>query len=234
DLKNLIASVKKKDVDYYTKPRTSVVITIKKQNQDKHIGIPVHTGEIQVTEFYHNYVLKTYDEVIGNRPLDLPPLEFTTVGMWFTIPQELKEEIIRQGLDFEGGLHAIEHAMVAMTPLYAMCDRWDIGGASTSMHYDTGLSTIFIYDGFEGGIGISEKLYELVENLFEATLQLLTNCECQEGCPSCIQSPKCGNGNIPLDKSAALLILNHIQSLKDPLTLTSISDSLEDEIMPPN
>ncbi|RLI37695.1 DEAD/DEAH box helicase, partial [Candidatus Bathyarchaeota archaeon] len=91
-----------------------------------------------------------------------------------------------------------------------------------------------IYDGFEGGIGISEKLYELVENLFEATLQLLTNCECQEGCPSCIQSPKCGNGNVPLDKKAALLILSRIQSLKRPLAFTDISDSPEDKTTPPN
>ena len=234
DLKNLNASVKKKDVDYYTEPRKSVEIMIQKQFQDKHVGIPVHIGEVQVTEFYHHYVLKTYDEVIGNRPLDLPPLDFTTVGMWFTIPQDLKEEIIRRDLDFEGGIHAIEHAMVALAPLYAMCDRWDIGGVSTSMHYDTGLSTIFIYDGFEGGIGISEKLYELVENLFEATLQLLTNCECQEGCPSCIQSPKCGNGNVPLDKKAALLVLSRIQSLKRPLALTDISDSSEDEAIPHN
>jgi DEAD/DEAH box helicase domain-containing protein len=214
DLKNLSATVKQKDVNYYTEARKSVDIKIQKQYEEKHVGIPVHIGDVQVTEFYHHYVLKTYDEVIGSRPLDLPQLDFRTVGMWFTIQQDFKEEIIRRGLNFEGGLHAIEHAMIAMAPLYAMCDRWDIGGVSTPLHYDTGQSTIFIYDGFEGGIGISEKLYELVENLFEATLQLLTNCECQEGCPSCIQSPKCGNDNIPLDKAAALLILSRIQSLK--------------------
>jgi DEAD/DEAH box helicase domain-containing protein len=97
--------------------------------------------------------------------------------------------------------------MIAMSPLYAMCDRWDIGGVSTPMHNDTELPTVFIYDGFEGGIGISETLYADVEKLFEATLNLISNCECAEGCPSCIYSPKCGNENKPLDKRAAKIIL---------------------------
>jgi DEAD/DEAH box helicase domain-containing protein len=216
NLKNLSATVTQKDVNYYTSPRKTVEINIQKQDKVKHIGIPVHIGDVQVTEFYHRYMLKTYDEIIGSQPLDLPPLNFTTVGMWFTIPHELKEEVTRREFDFEGGLHAIEHAMIAMAPLYAMCDRWDIGGVSTPLHYDTGQSTIFIYDGFEGGIGISEKLYALVENLFETTLQMLINCECQDGCPSCIQSPKCGNDNVPLDKAAAVLILSRLQSLKRP------------------
>ena len=91
-----------------------------------------------------------------------------------------------------------------------MCDRWDIGGVSTPLHPDTGQPTIFIYDGFEGGIGISESLYLLVEQLFKATLRLIKNCECIEGCPSCIYSPKCGNENKPLDKKAAIIILEKI------------------------
>jgi DEAD/DEAH box helicase domain-containing protein len=97
-----------------------------------------------------------------------------------------------------------------MAPLYAMCDRWDIGGVSTPMHSDTGHPTIFIYDGFEGGIGISETLYLLVEKLFATTLRLINDCECEEGCPSCIYSPKCGNENQPLDKKAAGIILGRL------------------------
>src|SRR3989304_7354603 len=144
-------------------------------------------------------MLKTYDEVIGRQQLSLPPLIFQTIGMWLIIPDEIESEIYSQTLNFEGGLHAVEHAMIAMAPLYAMCDRWDIGGVSTQMHPDTGRPTILIYDGFEGGIGISETLYRLVEELLAATLRLIKNCECLEGCPSCIYSPKCGNENEPLD-----------------------------------
>jgi DEAD/DEAH box helicase domain-containing protein len=100
--------------------------------------------------------------------------------------------------------------MIAMAPLYAMCDRWDIGGVSTILHFDTGSPTISIYDGYEGGIGISEKLYELIEPLFSTTLRLVKDCECEVGCPSCIYSPKCGNENEPLDKQAAIIILEDI------------------------
>jgi DEAD/DEAH box helicase domain-containing protein len=134
--------------------------------------------------------------------------------MWFTIPNEIKDEIQRTGLDFEGGIHAIEHAMIAMAPIYAMCDRWDIGGLSTPMHPDTEHPTIFIYDGFEGGIGISETLYANIQGLWEKTLQLISNCECKDGCPSCIYSPKCGNENEPLDKKAAIVILERLLKTK--------------------
>jgi len=215
NLNTLTAQAKKQDVDYYTDPRKTVEFTIDNIFEEKHIGVPVSLGELEVTEFYHSYVLKTYNEVIGRRPLNLPPLNFSTVGMWFTIPDEIGKTITEQGLDFAGGLHAVEHAMIAMSPLYAMCDRWDIGGVSTILHFDTGSPTISIYDGYEGGIGISEKLYELIESLFSTTLRLIKNCECEIGCPSCIYSPKCGNENEPLNKQAAIIILENIlQRLK--------------------
>ncbi len=102
--------------------------------------------------------------------------------------------------------------MIAMSPIFAMCDRWDIGGLSTPLHPDTGEPTIFIYDGFEGGIGISETLYANIQPLLEKTLKLIENCECKDGCPSCIYSPKCGNENEPLDKEAAIIILRHLVS----------------------
>ena len=126
------------------------------------------------------------------------------------IPEKIKEEIDAQGLDFDGGLHAVEHAMIAMSPMYAMCDRWDIGELSTPLHPDTGEPTIFIYDGFEGGIGISETLYSKIKPLWEKTLDLVDNCECKNGCPSCIYSPKCGNENQHLDKKAAIIILKQL------------------------
>jgi DEAD/DEAH box helicase domain-containing protein len=208
NLKTLIASVSKKDVSYNTEPRKTVDIDIKKKFLEKDVGVQIGLGEVQVTERYHQFVIKNNEVILGVEPLNLPPLTFSTVGMWFTIPEEIKNEIQhKQQLDFAGGLHAVEHAMIAMAPLYAMCDRWDIGGVSTPVHPDTEQPTIFIYDGFEGGIGISETLYAMIEKLFTATLQLISNCECTEGCPSCIYSPKCGNENKPLDKRAAKIIL---------------------------
>jgi DEAD/DEAH box helicase domain-containing protein len=190
NLKTLTATANKEDVSYNTEIRKTVDISIKRKFEEKDLGFQVGLGEVQVTEKYPHFVVKNNEVVLDIEPLNLPPLTFNTVGLWFTIPAEVQDEIQHKlQLDFAGGLHAVEHAMIAMSPLYAMCDRWDIGGVSTPMHSDTESPTIFIYDGFEGGIGISETLYADVEQLFEETLQLITNCECTEGCPSCIYSP---------------------------------------------
>ena len=210
NLQDLTAKVRKEDVNYYTESLKDVDVAIKKTFEEKQEKVQVRLGELTITEYYHQYITKSYDEVIKRLPLDLPPLTFSTVGMWFQIPSHLKDEIEAQELDFAGGLHAVEHAMIAMSPIFAMCDRWDIGGLSTPLHQDTGEPTIFIYDGFEGGIGISETLYANIKTLWEKTLQLIENCECKEGCPSCIYSPKCGNENEPLDKRAAAIILRAI------------------------
>ena len=210
DLTQLVAKVRQENVNYYTEALKDVDVAIKKTQEENHNGITVGLGELAITEIYHTYLTKTYDEVIKRTPLSLPPLSFSTVGLWFIIPEEIREEVEAEGLDFGGGLHAVEHAMIAMSPIFAMCDRWDVGGLSTPLHPDTGEPTIFIYDGFEGGIGISETLYSKIKPLWEKTLELIENCECQEGCPSCIYSPKCGNENKPLDKKAAKIILQHI------------------------
>ena len=210
NLETLTAKVRKEDVNYYTEVLKDVDVTIKKTFQEKQEKVKIGLGELTITETYHQYLTKTYDEVIKRLPLDLPLLTFTTVGLWFLVPDKLRKELESQNLDFDGGLHAVEHAMIAMSPIFAMCDRWDIGGLSTPLHPDTGEPTIFIYDGFEGGIGISENLYANIKLLWEKTLQLIDNCECKEGCPSCIYSPKCGNENEPLDKKAARIILKHL------------------------
>jgi DEAD/DEAH box helicase domain-containing protein len=214
DLTTLTARVRREDVNYHTEAMKTVDVTIDKTYEEKKAGITVGIGELDVTETYHEYVLKTYDEVIDRKPLNLPQLSFSTVGMWFIIPEEIRKEIEDQGLDFDGGLHAVEHAMIAISPIFAMCDRWDVGGLSTRLHVNTGHPTIFIYDGFEGGIGISEALYRKINKLWEKTLQLVKNCECKEGCPSCIYSPKCGNENEPLDKKAACIILSNLLGFK--------------------
>jgi DEAD/DEAH box helicase domain-containing protein len=170
DLDQLVAKVRQENVNYYTEVLKDVGVSIEKAFEESDNGVKVGLGELAITEDYPTYLTKTYDEVIKRTPLDLPPLLFTTVGLWFIVPEKIKEEIEGQGLDFDGGLHAVEHAMIAMSPMYAMCDRWDIGGMSTSLHPDTGESTIFIYDGFEGGIGISETLYSKIEQLWKKRL----------------------------------------------------------------
>jgi DEAD/DEAH box helicase domain-containing protein len=216
DLGQLVAKVRQENVSYYTEALKDVDVAIKKAYEDNDLGVKVGLGELSITEIYHTYLTKNYDEVIKRTPLNLPPLSFSTVGLWFIVPEQIREEIEAQGLDFDGGLHAVEHAMIAMSPMFAMCDRWDIGGLSTPLHPDTGEPTIFIYDGFEGGIGISETLHSKIRLLWEKTLQLIENCECKDGCPSCIYSPKCGNENKPLDKRAAKVIPRQLlKSLSD-------------------
>ena len=173
-----------------------------------------YLGEVEVTNNVVGFKKKAQytDEVIGEEPLDLPPLQFPTVALWFDLPSKAVDQLDKAQLDFAGGLHATEHAAIAMLPLFTLCDRNDIGGVSTPLHPDTGKAQIFIYDAYPGGIGIAEKGFELVEQLWQATLDAISECPCQEGCPSCIQSPKCGNNNKPLDKKAALILLEGLIS----------------------
>ncbi len=129
------------------------------------------------------------------------------MAFWFDIPRKIVHQLAELGLDFAGGIHATEHAAIALLPLFALCDRNDIGGVSTPLHADTGKPQIFIYDAYPGGVGIAERGFEFIEELWKATLALLKDCPCKSGCPACVQSPKCGNYNEPLDKKAALVIL---------------------------
>jgi len=201
------------DAAYYTQAREITDIRILGTTSEKDMGrVKVRLGGVevksQVTSFQKR--VQFTEEVVGWEPLDLPPRIFHTVALWFDIPPEAAQVIAGEGFDFAGGLHAIEHAAIAMLPLFALCDRNDIGGFSTPLHPDTGRPQIFIYDGYPGGIGISEKGFELVNELWEKTWGAIAECPCEEGCPSCIQSPKCGNNNEPLDKRAALIILREL------------------------
>jgi DEAD/DEAH box helicase domain-containing protein len=210
DINNCTATVRQENTNYHTETQKTVEVAIKKTLEQTPKTPKTALGELTITEIYPSYVVKSNDVIIKKHTLDLPSSSFQTVGFWFTVPEQVREEIEDKGLNFAGGLHALEHAIIAMAPMFAMCDRWDIGGMSTALHTDTGKPTVFIYDGFEGGIGISEALHSNIKPLLEKTLQLIETCECKEGCPSCIYSPKCGNGNEPLDKKAAYIILQRL------------------------
>jgi DEAD/DEAH box helicase domain-containing protein len=214
DLKLGIAKAIQKDVDYYTEALKLSEVAVRKERLRKTVnGIDIHVGDVTVTEQYYEYAMKRYEKLLGYFPLELPSQVFESVAIWFTLPESLHQRMLLDNKDFNGGIHAVEHAMIAMAPLFALCDRWDMGGLSTPNHPDTNLPTIFIYDAYEGGIGIAEKCYELFPELTKATLELVRDCECAEGCPACIYSPKCGNKNKPLDKAVAKEILEKIQNV---------------------
>jgi DEAD/DEAH box helicase domain-containing protein len=197
-------------VPYYTQTKDITEISIIEKTAEKSVdGEMVYLGEVDVTTTVLGFKKKRIytDEVIGEEPLDLPPQTFPTVALWFDIPPQVEEELAQKGLDLAGGLHATEHAAIGLLPLFALCDRNDIGGVSTPFHPDTGRAQVFIYDAYPGGIGIAEKGFELISELWQATLTAISECPCQEGCPGCIHSPKCGNNNEPLDKEAAIVIL---------------------------
>ena len=159
----------------------------------------------QVTSFLR---LAPSGDVLGEHPLHLPERDLMTRGVWWTVPEV---ELVQAGLDvadLPGALHAAEHASIGMLPLVAQSDRWDIGGVSTALHPDTGLPTVVVYDGYPGGAGFARRAYDEAATWLRATRDAISGCPCESGCPACVQSPKCGNGNNPLDKAGAVLVLD--------------------------
>jgi len=232
DLETHTIRVTETDVDYYTQPLKQVDLAIIGTPEHRTVnGIPCSYGDVEVTEQYTSYKIKRKDTVIGIEPLELPPLVFRTKSFWFTLPGDVEQRVISSGLDLAGGLHGAEHAIIALVPLYVMCDRWDIGGLSSPAFGESGEPTIFVYDGYEGGIGLAEKAYEQLPHLFTSSYEMVQDCRCEDGCPSCIYSPKCGNDNVPLDKAATGMILNEmckkekrdepVGCLVDPVTKTA-------------
>ena len=189
----------------------------KKLSKTRYGDLTIHFGELTVSEDYFKYKKMHFSKPIGTYPLDLPPLKFRTKGLWFTVPKQVKDTLEdmfpNEEEVFAGGLHGAEHALIGLFPLHTMCDRFDIGGLSTNYHEDTQEATIFIYDGYEGGIGITEKAVDVFVDLLKSTIDLLENCGCKSGCPACIYSPKCGNDNKPLHKNATKYILTYMCKL---------------------
>jgi len=210
DLRGRSAWVERRDTDYYTVARELNDIRVVSVKAEKVCGgTHVHLGSVQVTSNVVGFRKRRQytEEHLGEEPLDLPETTFLTEGFWFDVPAEAADRVAACFASFAGALHACEHAVIGVLPLFALCDRNDIGGVSTLSDNGSEVPRVYVYDAHPGGVGIAEMGYELVERLWQATLTLVGDCPCADGCPSCIQSPKCGNNNEPLDKAGAIALL---------------------------
>ncbi|MFG1680958.1 DEAD/DEAH box helicase [Nonomuraea sp. NPDC049269] len=211
DLEAGVALVGSSQPDYTTFARDITDISVLASLRSHDLGPgSLHFGEVEVTRQVVSYLKRRLQsgEMLGDEPLDLPPRTLRTRAVWWTLPASEVAALAEEGFDLGGAAHAAEHAAIGLLPLFATCDRWDIGGVSTELHADTGLLTVFVYDGHEGGAGFAERGYARATDWLTATREAIASCECERGCPSCIQSPKCGNGNEPLDKRGAIHLLD--------------------------
>jgi DEAD/DEAH box helicase domain-containing protein len=213
DLKARAALIESFSGDYYTQSKRETTTAIETLvRAEWRLGVELCFGGVSVTEHVIGYQKRSIRTQAAFElcALDLPPQTFETEAIWFCPPERMLDGF-RAMPRLLGTLHAAEHALIAMLPLLAMCDRWDIGGLSTNVHPQTGLPTIFVYDAHPGGVGITERGFERFEIWVADTVRLLAGCPCQHGCPSCVQSPKCGNLNEPLDKDGALALLRRMR-----------------------
>ena len=217
DLEHKNIRAGKTSVSYFTRPKTEKETEILEITGSKPVGnFVIRKGRLKVTELVLEFEKRKVkgQELLSSHPLELPPITYETVGFWIEIEKEIEELVDAEGLHFMGGIHAVEHGMISLFPLFALCDRDDIGGISTPFHLQVEKGAIFIYDGYPGGVGLSDRGYDAIEELLQATLKLIAACECETGCPSCIHSPKCGSGNKPLDKAAAVEVLQRLLNIK--------------------
>ncbi len=208
------------EVDYFTTPRTRKETEILEVIDERNDGrLRSAVGRLRVTEWVIGYERKRISsrESIDVHELELPPSRMETVGLWWWAPAAIRLSLEAVEEDFMGALHAAEHASISLMPVLAVCDRGDIGGISLPDHPQLSSGAVFIYDGHAGGVGIAERTYEQLPGLLDRVLELLQECECERGCPLCIQSPKCGNGNRPLDKSGAMRLVRLLRGLNDPV-----------------
>jgi DEAD/DEAH box helicase domain-containing protein len=233
DLDEGLALVHAQDPEWTTSPRDVVDISVVRElTRRDHAGVSAVLGEVDVTSQVVGYLRRLPSgQVLDQVPLDLPARTLRTRAVWYTISDGLLREALQpvgpvggdddgethgsapEGVGLTptripGALHAAEHAAIGLLPLFATCDRWDIGGVSTAAHADTGEATVFVHDGHPGGAGFADRGYAALYPWLAATREAIFSCECSAGCPSCVQSPKCGNGNEPLDKAGAVAVLD--------------------------
>ncbi|MDD6285109.1 DEAD/DEAH box helicase [Methanosphaera sp. Vir-13MRS] len=210
--------VKKKDLNYYTQALKEVDVKIIKEEQQNTINnIKLSYGRLNVTEKYDRYNVIKFSKITSSKKLNLPPLNFKTKGLWFTIPFEIREKVketLNTDTKFEdafmGCLQGVANVMLSVTPYHVMCDTYDLGGVTKNMHEDTLNATIFIYDGFEDGVGLTKKAYKLFKDIIKMSYELVRDCECESGCPACIYSSQQQTDDKHLNKEGTLLILKEL------------------------
>ena len=209
DLDERLAMVERDAPDWSTQARSITDVRLLSTLRQQSWGpIQVAFGAVEVTTQVVSYLRRGLGgEVLGEEPLDLPARTLTTKAVWWTTSAGVLADAGVDPADLPGALHAAEHASIGLLPLVATCDRWDVGGVSTALHPDTGRPTVVVHDGHPGGAGFAERGFTVARTWWQATLDAVTSCGCATGCPSCVQSPKCGNGNDPLDKPGAEQVL---------------------------
>jgi DEAD/DEAH box helicase domain-containing protein len=221
DLDARTASVEPTDGATYTQTRSTTSIQVLGTDRTKRVGSStLSLGTVEVTSQVVGYQTRSTltHEVLDRTPLDLPPQQLTTRAVWYVFPDAVVDAAGVPAAALPGALHAAEHAAIGILPLFTICDRWDVGGVSTAFLIDTGGPTVVIHDAHPGGAGIAELAFDASDRHLAATLDVLSTCGCADGCPSCVQSPKCGNGNEPLDKDAAARLVR--TTLATPLSDT--------------
>jgi DEAD/DEAH box helicase domain-containing protein len=216
DLESRAALVERFEAGYYTQVKKETQTAIEAvEDEGRRLGLDLAFGRVSVTEQVTGYQKRAISDgsALELVALDLPETTFDTEAVWY-LPEPAQLDELAEMPRLLGTLHAAEHAMIALLPLWAMCDRWDIGGLSTNIHFQTGRPTIFVYDGHPGGVGLTRRGYDAFEGWVEDTARMLAGCPCERGCPSCVQSPKCGNLNEPLDKAGALSLLERMLSAR--------------------
>ncbi|MFB6154508.1 MAG: DEAD/DEAH box helicase, partial [Haloferacaceae archaeon] len=200
DLERDVAHLQPTWADYYTRVLTDKDVAVNDVLTERPLAARPETSvrfaDLTVTERVTGFERRDAKrgETIGRESLSLPETELRTRGLFFTVPDDVAAEM-REAGDFDGGIHAAEHGVISLFPLRLLCDRADVGGLSTPMHHQTGESTIFVYDGYPGGVGLTRRGYDVVEDLMARTARLVDTCDCADGCPACVQSPHCGNAN---------------------------------------
>lgn len=211
DLEKGVARCVREDVDYYTEPLIHEDVHIVRNLEEKEFkGVRVGLGEVRVVERVRGFRKRRGGVTIGVEELSLPAWEFETEGVWIALPWELAKSF---GFELSGSLHGAEHALVALASLYALADRWDFGGVSTPFHPDLSAPAIIIHEAFPDGVGLARKLYEVLADWIKAGAELVGSCSCEDGCPSCVLSPRCGNENSPMDKKGAAQLLIRLSAL---------------------
>jgi len=213
DLDHAVAELEPTWADYYTRTLHEKGVTVERDITEKRFeareDVPVRFAEVTMRKRITGFrrVDANTGQPIGEEELELPETTLRTRAFYFTVPEDVERSMRAGTGSFDGGIHAAEHAAIAMLPNEVLCDRRDVGGLSTPMHPHTGRSTIFVYDGYPGGVGLTRAAYEGIDDLLRTTLSMLRGCPCEAGCPACVQSPHCGNANDPLDKGLAVDLL---------------------------